>query len=117
MQSTTRDAILAAASGGALLAVLAVTASLSLLGRPAVAAAGVCAALAVEALFVADTPAAELWERPAVQVGSATALVGGAGVAVWALGPWVVAAACWGLATYFGLLALLLAGVWSPDSE
>ena len=115
MQSTTRDAILAATSAGALLAVLAVTASLSALARPAVVATGVGAALAVEALFVADTPAAELWERPAVQAGSATALVVGAGLAVWALGPWVVAAVCWGLATYFGLLGLLLAGVWGAD--
>ncbi|QLH77792.1 hypothetical protein HZS55_10975 [Halosimplex rubrum] len=117
MQSTTRDALLATVSGGALLAVLAVTESLSPLGRPAVAVAGVGAALAVEALFVADTPVAELWVRPSVQVGSAAALLAGAGLATWALGPWVVAAACWGLATYFVLLALLLAGVWGGTSE
>lgn len=116
MQSTTRDALLAATSGAVLLATLAVTGSLSTLARPAVAAAGVAAALAVEALFVADTPAAELWERRVVQVGSALALVGSAGVALLVAGPRVVAAACWGLATYFVLLALLLAGVWGADS-
>lgn len=116
MQSTTRDAILAATSAGALLVVLAVTASLSTLAQPAVVATGVGAALAVEALFVADTPAAELWERTAVQAGSATALVVGAGLAVWVLGPWVAAAACWGVATYFALLALLLAGVWGANT-
>jgi len=117
VQSTTRDATLAAVSAGALLAVLAVTAPLSTLARPAVAATGIAAALAVEALFVADTPAAELWERPAVQVGSAVALVGGGVVGVAATGPWVVAAACWGLATYFVLLGLLVTGVWAPDAE
>ncbi|ELZ22337.1 hypothetical protein C475_17533 [Halosimplex carlsbadense 2-9-1] len=116
MQSTTRDALLATGSAGALSAALSLTESLSLLARPAVAAAGIAAALAVESLFVAETPATELWERPAVQVGSAVALVGGAVVALLAGGPWVVAAACWGLATYFLLLALVLAGVWSPGS-
>ncbi|WP_436910107.1 hypothetical protein [Halosimplex marinum] len=115
MQSTTRDALLAAASAALLLAVLAVAESLSLLARPAVAVVGATAALAVEALFVADTPAADLWTRPGVQVGSALALVAGAGLAVWAAGAWLVAAACWGLATYFCLLALLVAGVWEPE--
>ncbi|WP_436930378.1 hypothetical protein [Halosimplex halobium] len=114
MQSTTRDALLAAASAAVLLAVLAATGSLPLLTRPAAVATGIGAALAVEALFVADTPATDLWERPAVQVGSALALVAGAALAVWTAGAWLVAAACWGLATYFVLLALLVAGVWEP---
>jgi len=117
VQSTTRDAVLAATIAGALLAVLGVTESLSTLTRPTVAAAGIATALGVEALFVADTPAAELWEHLAVQVGSAVALVGGGGVALLVVGPTVVAAACWGLTTYFGLLALLLAGVWGPEGS
>jgi hypothetical protein len=114
VQSTTRDALLATGCVGALSAALGLTASLSLLARPVVVAVGVTAGLAVEALFVADTPAAELWERPAVQAASVVALVGGAGLAVWAGGPWAVAVVWWGLATYFLLLALLVAGVWNP---
>ncbi len=112
-----RDASLAAASGVALLAVLAVTESLSLLAEPRSAAAGVAAALAVEALFVAETPAGDLWERPVVQIGSLVALVAGGAVAVAVDGHWLVAAACWGLATYFVLLALLVAGVWNPAAS
>ncbi|WP_135364051.1 hypothetical protein [Halosimplex halophilum] len=116
MQSTTRDALLAAASAAVLLVVLAATGSLSVLTRPGAAATGVVTALAVEALFVADTTVAYLWERPAVQVGSALALVVGGVLAVWTADPWLVAAACWGLATYFVLLALLVAGVWESAS-
>jgi hypothetical protein len=115
VQSTTRDALLAAVSAAVLLAVLAVAESLSLLARPAVAAVGVAAALAVEALFVADTPAADLWTRPGVRFRSALALVAGTALAAWTAGAWLVAAACWGLATYFCLLALLVAGVWEPE--
>ncbi|WP_459191985.1 hypothetical protein [Halosimplex sp. J119] len=114
MTPVERDATLAAASGAAMVAVLAVTESLSLLTRPTSAATGVGAALVVEALFVADTPAGELWKRRKVRIGSAVALVVGAGVAVAAGGLWLVAAACWGLATYFVLLALLVAGIWDP---
>ncbi|QPV63614.1 hypothetical protein I7X12_02990 [Halosimplex litoreum] len=116
MQSTTRDALLATGCVCALSAALGLTASLSLLARPAVAVMGVTAGLAVEALFVAETPVVELWERPVVQVGSAVALVGGAGLAVWVGGPWAVAVAWWGLVTYFFLLALVVAGVWGEDS-
>ncbi|WP_123533242.1 hypothetical protein [Halosimplex salinum] len=114
MDTWTRDALLATASGGALLASLAITESLSLLGRPAVAVAGVAAALAVETLFVADTPAAELWERAPVRTASVLLIVGAGALAVRAGGLWLVAAACWGLATYFVLLGLLVTGLWRP---
>jgi hypothetical protein len=38
--------------------------------------------------------------------------VGGAVGTAAVLGPVVVAVACWGLVTYFALLALTLAGYW-----
>ena len=117
MDSTARDATLAAASAVSLVAALAVTDSVSLLLRPLSVGVGVTAALAVEALFVADTPAGDLWGRPTVQVGSAVALVAAGALAVAAGAVWLVAAACWGLATYFFLLALLLTGVWAPDGS
>ncbi|MFC7139021.1 hypothetical protein ACFQMA_04110 [Halosimplex aquaticum] len=115
--SVARDALLAVVCGVALLTLLAVTESLSLLVRPGSAAAGIAAALAVEALFVADTPAGDLWERPAVQAGSVVALAAGGVVAVAVGGRWFVAAACWGVATYFVLLALVLTGVWNPTAS
>ncbi|WP_415381202.1 hypothetical protein [Halosimplex sp. TS25] len=115
--SAARDALLAAVSGAVLLAALAAAESLSLLVRPGSAAAGITAALAVEALFVVETPAGDLWERPAVRIGSVVALAGGGIAAVALGGPWVVAAACWGLATYFALLALVLTDVWNPAAS
>ena len=117
MKPTTRDALLASASGVVLLAVLAVTESLSLLGRVDAAVAGVGLALFVEALFVAGTRAVELWERRSVRLVSAAALIGGAVLAVATAGRWLVAAACWGLAAYFALLGLLVSGVWDPSDH
>jgi hypothetical protein len=114
---TTRDVLLAGTSGAVLLALLTVTASLSLLARPETAAVGVGVALLVEALFVVDTPAVELWERRSVRLVSAAALIGGAVLAVATAGRWLVAAACWGLAAYFALLALLVSGVWDPSDH
>lgn len=110
-----RDAVLAAASGSVLLATLAASDSIGSLSDPTAAVAGVAAALAVEGLFVADTPAASLWERRRVRVASAAALLGGCAALAWVTGTWILAAACWGLATYFALLALVLTGVWDAD--
>jgi len=117
VQPTTRDALLAGASGTALLALLTLTASLSLLARPETAAAGVGAALLVEALFVADTRAVELWERRSVRLVSVAVLVAGSILAAGVAGQWLVAATCWGLATYFVLLGLLVSGVWDPSDH
>lgn len=107
-----RDAALAGCCGAVLVAVLLVTGGTATLARPGAVLAGVFGALVVEAAFLADTPAAELWARPPVQVGAALALVGGAVGTAAVLGPVVVAVACWGLVTYFALLALTLAGYW-----
>lgn len=106
-----RDAVLAAASGAVLLGALAVAGSLASLADPGAAVAGVVAALAVEWLFVAETPAGTLWERRRVRAASVAALLGGSAALAWVTGPWILAAACWGVATYFALLALVLAGV------
>ena len=65
-------------------------------------------ALGIEALFVLDTAVASLWERRGVRTASAVALLGGAGGVAVFLGPVVVAAACWGLITYFVILAVSL---------
>ena len=117
MNPTTRDALLAGTSGAVLLALLAVTASLSLLVRPETAAVGVGVALLVETLFVGDTPAVKLWERRSVRLVSTAVLVGGVILAVATALGWLVAAACWGVAAYFALLALLVSGVWDPNDH
>ena len=112
-----RDATLAALSGVALLSLLTVTDSLAALTRPGAAVVGIVVALGVEWLFLAETPVAELWDRRAVRTGTVIALISTGGFVLVSTGPWLVAAACWGLATYFSLLGLLLAGVWTPDTE
>ncbi len=107
-----RDAALAACCTFVLGGVLAVGNWSWTLVEPVSVVVGVGGALAVEALFVADTPAAKLWEQPYVRSACVFALLFGAvGVASLA-GPVLVGAAVWGLATYFVLLALALAGVW-----
>jgi hypothetical protein len=112
-----RDALLATASGVALLAGLALTESLALLADPTAAAAGVVVALLVEAAFVAGTPAGRLWERPLVRRLAVAAFVVGA-VAIARVGdPRVFAAGLWGIATYFALLFLVLTGVWNPGES
>ena len=112
-----RDALLAAASGAACLAFLLVSDATAALARPATVVAGGGAALSVEALFVAETPVVRWWTDPRVQVGSAVAFVAAAAVGFLVAGPWLLAAACWGLATYFALLSLLAAGVWTPEGS
>lgn len=115
MASRTRDALLGVGSGAALVAVLTVSGSLDALLDPRTAALGVSVGVVVEAAFVADTPVAAWWERPGIPALSALGLVGSAGAAVAFVGPAAVAAACWGLATYFGALALVESGHWPGD--
>lgn len=114
MDSRTRDALLATASALLLAVALVATGRVASLWRPLSVGVGVVGALAVEALFVAETPVSELWARPAIQVGSALALLAGAASALALDAVWLVAAACWGLGTYFVLLVALLTGVWEP---
>ncbi|MGB9952442.1 hypothetical protein ACOZ4F_08580 [Haloarcula marismortui] len=108
MPSYRRDAVFALLCGLVLLAYLRWTAAVETLQSGVAVVVGVAGALGVEALFLLDTPAASLWERRGVRTASAVALlVCAAGLAVL-LGPVVVAAACWGLATYFVVLAVSL---------
>lgn len=104
-----RDLTLAAASGTVLLTLLGFLGAVDALADPRTAALGVGAGVAVEAAFLAGTRVVEWWERPRVAPASAVGLVvGAAAVAAW-LGPVVVAAACWGVATYLVVLAGTLA--------
>lgn len=79
---------------------------------PLAAGVGVAGALAVEAPFLAATPAAELWESLYVRTACVFALLSGSVAAAYLAGPVLVGAAVWGVATYFVLLAFVLAGVW-----
>ncbi|KAA9396729.1 hypothetical protein Har1130_02640 [Haloarcula sp. CBA1130] len=103
-----RDAGFALLCGLALVAYLWQTGAHEALWSKSVVAVGVAGALGVEALFVLETPVASLWERRGVRTASAIALVGGAGGLAVFLGPVIVAAACWGLITYFLILAVSL---------
>jgi hypothetical protein len=103
-----RDAAFALLCGLALLAYLRWTAAVGTLRSGTAVAVGVAGALGVEALFVLDTPAASLWERRGVRTAAAVALLACAGGLAVLLGPVAVAAACWGLATYFVVLAVSL---------
>jgi hypothetical protein len=107
-----RDAVLATSCGVVLLGVLAVGRWTAFLFDPLAVVLGVVGALATEGLFLADTPAAALWERLWVRSVSVFVLLFGAVAAAYLVGPVVVAAACWGLATYFVFLALAVAGHW-----
>jgi hypothetical protein len=113
-----RDGLLA---GGAVVAVLAMLVrrdALDALGDPRAAATGVGSALLVEWAFLRHPERLlELWERPAVNAGSALGLVGGA--VLTRDRPCLLAAAVWGLGTYFGLLSWSLAATddASPDHE
>jgi hypothetical protein len=107
-----RDAALAACCGALLLALLAVTGGLGELSNPAAMAVGVFGAVAVEAAFLADTPVADWWTRPWARVVSAVVFLGSTLGTALVVGPLVVAAACWGLATYFAFLALAVSGYW-----
>ncbi|KOX93677.1 hypothetical protein AMS69_07065 [Haloarcula rubripromontorii] len=108
MPSYRRDAGFALLCGLVLLASLRWTATLETLWSGVAVAVGVAGALAVEALFVFETPVSSLWERRGVRTGSAVGLLACAGGLAAFVGPIVVAAACWGLITYFALLAISL---------
>ncbi|MDS0220580.1 hypothetical protein NDI54_04350 [Haloarcula sp. S1AR25-5A] len=108
MPDCRRDAGVALLCGVALVGYLSLVGALDALWSVAVAAVGVAGALAVEALFVLDTPIASLWDRRGVRTGAAAALLVGAVGLTAFLGPAVVAAACWGLGTYFVILAVSL---------
>jgi hypothetical protein len=74
---------------------------------PGAALVGVGAALAVEWAFLRyPERLLSLWERPAVNRGSALALVGGGALA--RRHPRFLVAGVWGLLTYLGLLGRLL---------
>ncbi|WP_336328991.1 hypothetical protein [Haloarcula sp. CGMCC 1.2071] len=103
-----RDAGFALLCGLVLVAYLRQTGAVETLWSESAIAVGVAVALGVEALFVLDTPVAALWERRGVRTTSAVALLGVAGGLAVFLGPVVVAATCWGLVTYFGILAVCL---------
>jgi hypothetical protein len=107
-----RDAVLAACSAFVLLGVLSVGDWTWTLADPVAAVVGVVGALAIEALFLAETPAAALWERSYVRTVAIFALLFGAVAAAYLVGPVLVGAAVWGLATYFVLLVLAVTGVW-----
>jgi hypothetical protein len=107
-----RDAALAACCAVVLLGVLSVGDWAWTLADPVAAVVGVAGALAVEVLFVANTPAAALWEHLYFRTASVFALLFGAVAAAYLVGPVLVGAAVWGLATYFVLLGFALAGVW-----
>ena len=105
MPNYRRDAGFALLCGLGLLAFLGWAGALHTLRSVPAVAVGVTGALGIEALFVRDTPVGSLWERRGVRAGSAFALLAGAVGLTTLVGPIVVAAACWGLATYFALLA------------
>jgi hypothetical protein len=107
-----RDGAVAACCGVVLLGVLAATDAVGELATPLAVALGVSGAVVVEAAFLAETPVADWWRRPWVRIAGALTLVGGALGAALLVGPTVVAAACWGLATYFVFFAVALAGYW-----
>jgi hypothetical protein len=109
MPVSRRDLTLAAASGAVLLTVLGFFDAVDALADLRAVALGVGTGVAVEAAFLAGTRVVEWWKRPRVAPASAVGLVvATAAVAAW-LGPVVVAAACWGLATYLVVLAGTLA--------
>lgn len=109
MPNYRRDALLAAAVAVALLGVLATRGALEALLAPVSITGGVVSALLVEALFLRSDFVASLWKRPVVHVGGGLGVVAGGLVAYSLAGPTVLAALCWGLATYFLLLGALLA--------
>jgi hypothetical protein len=108
MSTYRRDALLAALTLGTLLGVLAVGRSIHTLTGPIPAAAGVAGALLVEGAFLRSGVVAALWERPIVQFGSTLGVLAGGVTLAVVTGPTVVATLCWGLATYFVLLAAMV---------
>ncbi|MFU1780124.1 hypothetical protein ACM16X_01955 [Haloarcula japonica] len=101
-----RDAGFALLCGLVLVAYLHQMGALGALWSESAITVGVAVALGVEALFVLDTPVVALWERRGMRAASAVAFIGAVGGLAVFLGPVVVVAACWGLITYFSILAV-----------
>jgi hypothetical protein len=107
MDPRRRDGLLAAGCLAGVLALLARRDGLATLRDPRAAAAGVTAALVVEWGFLRyPDRLLALWERPAVNRGSALGLLV-AGV-VARRRPRLLAAGAWGILTYILLLGRLL---------
>ena len=103
--TTRRDALLAALASTVLLALLIREDAVGALAVPLAVAGGIAGALLVELAFLRSRTVAALWRRPAVQIGSTAAVLAAGLLAYAASGLVVVAALCWGLATYFAQLA------------
>lgn len=116
MTDVRRDAALATLALLVLLGGLATWDALPELWDVRAVAGGLAAGVAVELAFVALEPAEAVWNRPMVPVASAVGLVAGGVLAGMVLGPVVLAAACWGLVTYFATLVLAVLGRWPVDS-
>ncbi len=104
-----RDALLAGCVLGGLVAVLAATDAAARLFDPVAAGLGVAGALRVEVAFLRSATVARLWRRPAVQLSGAFVVTAGGALGYALVGPAVVVALCWGIATYFCLLCVVLA--------
>ncbi len=114
-----RDAALALVSTLALLGVASVLdVDRDRLLDPRSLTVGVVGALLVEAAFVRYPEwSQERWYRRSTQVTATLLVVVGGGVLTLAAGVWVLSALLAGLATYFVLLALSLAGLFPPVDD
>lgn len=116
MATLRRDATLAGFCGAVFLAFLSASGALTTLGDPRAVGVGVGAGVLVESAFLSGTRVVDWWKSPWVAPASALVLLlVASGLVVW-LGPVVLAAACWGLATYFVAFGFVVAGVW-PGGE
>ena len=106
--TTRRDALLAALASAGLLALLVSQDAVGALAGPVAITGGVTGALVVELGFLRSTTVQDLWRRPLVQVGSTAAVLAAGTIAYTAGGAAVIAALCWGLATYFVLLGAVV---------
>lgn len=106
--TTRRDALLAALVSGGLLTLLVSQNAVGALASPVAITGGVAGALVVELAFLRSTTVQDLWRRPIVQVGSTAAVLAAGTIAYTAGGAVVIAALCWGLATYFVLLGAVV---------
>lgn len=113
MNSRHRDGVLAAAvTVGVLLVARATGVDATRLLRIGPLLVGAVGALALE-LLMARFPGVSrrLWSQPCVQALAVAVVLGGGVLLAVVVGPWVFSAVLGGLATYFVLLALVLAGV------
>jgi hypothetical protein len=109
-----RDGLLAVCALGVLFSGLLRTSEAAALVRPGPALVGIGGALAIEVVFLRSPALAAAWERPITWAGAtvATILLGGA--ALWIGGAVAVAAVCWGLVAYLGLLVAVVVGGQNP---